>query len=82
MESAMTSGELLAAGAEALTAAAFAMGDWADAQAKLESARQRAVADGALEVAARADSRIAAALDGRDPRRVVAVPGRLVNFVV
>jgi len=37
---------------------------------------------GALEAAARADSRVAAALDGRETRRVVAVPGRLVNFVV
>ncbi|PZS13343.1 MAG: leucine--tRNA ligase [Pseudonocardiales bacterium] len=36
----------------------------------------------ALEAAARADSRVAAALDGRETRRVVAVPGRLVNFVV
>jgi leucyl-tRNA synthetase len=36
----------------------------------------------ALEVAARADSRVAAVLDGRETRRVVAVPGRLVNFVV
>ena len=36
----------------------------------------------ALEAAARADTRVAAALDGRDTRRVVAVPGRLVNFVV
>jgi len=36
----------------------------------------------ALEAAARSDSRVAAALDGRETRRVVAVPGRLVNFVV
>jgi leucyl-tRNA synthetase len=36
----------------------------------------------AIEAAARADARIAAALDGRETRRVVAVPGRLVNFVV
>ncbi|WP_375474522.1 leucine--tRNA ligase [uncultured Jatrophihabitans sp.] len=36
----------------------------------------------ALEAAAREDSRIAAALEGRATRRVVAVPGRLVNFVV
>ncbi len=36
----------------------------------------------AMEAAARADARVAAALDGRDPRRIVAVPGRLVNFVV
>jgi leucyl-tRNA synthetase len=37
---------------------------------------------GALEAAARADQRVAAALDGRPTRRVVVVPGRLVNFVV
>jgi leucyl-tRNA synthetase len=36
----------------------------------------------ALEAAARADERVAALLDGRETRRVVAVPGRLVNFVV
>jgi leucyl-tRNA synthetase len=36
----------------------------------------------AMEAAARADERVAAALDGRETRRVVAVPGRLVNFVV
>jgi leucyl-tRNA synthetase len=36
----------------------------------------------AMEAAARADSRVVAALDGRETRRVVAVPGRLVNFVV
>jgi leucyl-tRNA synthetase len=36
----------------------------------------------ALEAAARADAKVAAALDGRETRRVVAVPGRLVNFVV
>jgi leucyl-tRNA synthetase len=36
----------------------------------------------ALESAARADAKVAAALDGRETRRVVAVPGRLVNFVV
>ena len=36
----------------------------------------------AMEAAARADARIVAALDGRETRRVVAVPGRLVNFVV
>jgi leucyl-tRNA synthetase len=36
----------------------------------------------ALEAAARADERIVAALEGRETRRVVAVPGRLVNFVV
>jgi leucyl-tRNA synthetase len=36
----------------------------------------------ALEAAARADERVLAALDGRETRRVVSVPGRLVNFVV
>jgi leucyl-tRNA synthetase len=35
-----------------------------------------------LESAARADAKVAAALNGRETRRVVAVPGRLVNFVV
>jgi leucyl-tRNA synthetase len=35
-----------------------------------------------LEAAARADERVAAYLDGATVRRVVAVPGRLVNFVV
>jgi leucyl-tRNA synthetase len=35
-----------------------------------------------LEAAARADERIAGYLDGTTVRRVVAVPGRLVNFVV
>jgi leucyl-tRNA synthetase len=35
-----------------------------------------------LEAAARADGKVVAALDGRETRRVVAVPGRLVNFVV
>ncbi|MCW2682323.1 MAG: leucyl-tRNA synthetase, partial [Blastococcus sp.] len=36
----------------------------------------------ALEAAARADEKIAAHLDGATVRRVIAVPGRLVNFVV
>jgi leucyl-tRNA synthetase len=36
----------------------------------------------ALTAAARADAKVQAALDGREPTRVVAVPGRLVNFVV
>ena len=36
----------------------------------------------ALEAQARADAKVIAALDGRETRRVVAVPGRLVNFVV
>jgi leucyl-tRNA synthetase len=35
-----------------------------------------------LEAAARADGKVLAALGGREARRVVAVPGRLVNFVV
>jgi leucyl-tRNA synthetase len=35
-----------------------------------------------LEAAARADQRVVAVLNGRETRRVVAVPGRLVNFVV
>jgi leucyl-tRNA synthetase len=35
-----------------------------------------------LEAAARADERIAGYLDGATVRRVVAVPGRLVNFVI
>jgi leucyl-tRNA synthetase len=35
-----------------------------------------------MEAAARADERVAAALAGRETRRVVAVPGRLINFVV
>jgi leucyl-tRNA synthetase len=35
-----------------------------------------------LEAAARADAKVVAALDGRETRRVIAVPGRLVNFVV
>jgi leucyl-tRNA synthetase len=37
--------------------------------------------DIAHEAAARADERIASLLDGRTVRRVVVVPGRLVNFV-
>jgi leucyl-tRNA synthetase len=36
----------------------------------------------ALEAAARADGAVAALLEGRTVRRVVTVPGRLVNFVV
>ena len=36
----------------------------------------------ALEAAARADAKVAAALNGQPTRRVVAVPDRLVNFVV
>jgi leucyl-tRNA synthetase len=36
----------------------------------------------AVEAAARADDRIAALLEGRTVRKVVVVPGRLINFVV
>ena len=36
----------------------------------------------ALEALARADQKVAAALAGRETKRVVAVPGRLINFVV
>ncbi len=36
----------------------------------------------ALEVAARADEKVAALLEGVTVRKVIAVPGRLVNFVV
>ena len=36
----------------------------------------------AMEEAARADAHVASMLDGREVRRVVAVPGRLINFVV
>jgi leucyl-tRNA synthetase len=36
----------------------------------------------AIEAAARADDRIARLLDGKTVRRVVVVPGRMVNFVV
>jgi leucyl-tRNA synthetase len=40
-------------------------------------------ADGAaVQAAALADDKIAAALDGREPRKVIVVPGRLVNVVV
>jgi leucyl-tRNA synthetase len=35
-----------------------------------------------LETTARADEKVVAALDGREIRRVIAVPGKLVNFVV
>jgi leucyl-tRNA synthetase len=38
--------------------------------------------EAAVEAAARADERVAALLEGATVRRVVAVPGRLVNFVV
>ncbi|MBS1847704.1 MAG: leucine--tRNA ligase [Actinobacteria bacterium] len=36
----------------------------------------------ALEAAARADAKVAALLDGVETKRVIAVPGRMVNFVV
>jgi leucyl-tRNA synthetase len=36
----------------------------------------------ALEAAARADEKVVAALDGAEPKRVIVVPGRLVNFVL
>jgi leucyl-tRNA synthetase len=36
----------------------------------------------AIEAAARADERIAALLEGKAVRKVVVVPGKLVNFVV
>ena len=36
----------------------------------------------AIEAAARADDKVAALLDGREIRKVIAVPGRMVNFVV
>ncbi|WP_448623974.1 leucine--tRNA ligase [Geodermatophilus sp. URMC 64] len=36
----------------------------------------------ALEAAARADEKVAGYIDGKTVRRVVAVPGRLVNFVL
>jgi leucyl-tRNA synthetase len=40
-------------------------------------------ADGAaLESAARADAKVSAALADRPVKRVIAIPGRLVNFVV
>jgi leucyl-tRNA synthetase len=35
-----------------------------------------------MEAAARADERVAALLDGATVRKVVAVPGRLINFVI
>jgi leucyl-tRNA synthetase len=40
-------------------------------------------ADGdAVQSAALSDEKVAAALDGRAPRKVILVPGRLVNVVV
>ncbi|MET0420344.1 MAG: hypothetical protein ABW073_01445 [Acidimicrobiia bacterium] len=38
--------------------------------------------DTAHEAAARADEKIAALLDGVEIRKVIIVPGRMVNFVV
>jgi leucyl-tRNA synthetase len=38
--------------------------------------------EAALEAAARSESRIAELLDGREVRKLVVVPGRLVNFVI
>jgi leucyl-tRNA synthetase len=35
-----------------------------------------------LVVLARASERVAAFLDGREPRKTIVVPGKLVNFVV
>jgi leucyl-tRNA synthetase len=35
-----------------------------------------------MEAAARADERVAVLLDGATVRKVVAVPGRLINFVI
>ncbi len=35
-----------------------------------------------IEAAAREDSRIAALLEGKTIRKVIVVPGKLVNFVV
>jgi len=35
-----------------------------------------------LEAAARDDEKIAALLEGKDPKRVIAVPGKLINFVL
>ncbi|MSO78214.1 MAG: leucine--tRNA ligase [Acidimicrobiia bacterium] len=40
------------------------------------------ISDDALEAAARADERIAALLEGATVRKVIVVPGRLVNFVI
>ena len=36
----------------------------------------------AVQAAALADDRVVAALDGREPRKVIVVPGRLVNVVI
>ena len=36
----------------------------------------------ALEAAARADDKVAALLEGATVRKVIAVPGKMVNFVV
>jgi leucyl-tRNA synthetase len=36
----------------------------------------------AAEAAALADARVAAALDGATPKKVIVVPGRMINVVV
>ena len=36
----------------------------------------------AVEAAALADAKVVAALDGATPKKVIVVPGRMVNFVV
>src|ERR1041385_4973149 len=64
MES-MTAGELLVDGTEALMAASFALGDWGDAQTKLELARQRATADGDRKTEAAAQDKLAMVLHHR-----------------
>ncbi len=35
-----------------------------------------------MEAAALADAKVQAALDGQEPRKVIVVPGRLVNIVL
>jgi leucyl-tRNA synthetase len=37
--------------------------------------------DAAYEAAARADAKVAALLAEKEPRKVIVVPGRLVNFI-
>ena len=37
---------------------------------------------GAVEAAALADAKVAAAVDGATPKKVIVVPGRMVNVVV
>ena len=36
----------------------------------------------AMEAAARADEKVAALIEGTTVRKVIAVPGRMINFVV